>query len=107
MNIKKSVREIEVCDFRINELNSQINSVKEVLRTHKTYKKDEEILSEQNIPLYNAWLKLKNAEIDFNNTKDGIKIDINTLKEQITMQEKEMQEVIDRYNFKEVREVDR
>ena len=40
MNIKKSVREIEVCDFRINELNSQINSVKEVLRTHKTYKKD-------------------------------------------------------------------
>ena len=99
MNIKKSVREIEVCDFRINELNSQINSVKEVLRTHKNYKKDEEILSEQNIPLYNAWLKLKNAEIDFNNTKDGIKIDINTLKEQITMQEKEMQEVIDRYNF--------
>lgn len=77
------VREIEVCDFRINELNSQINNVKEVLRTHKTYKKDEELLSEQNIPLYNAWLKLKYAEIEFNNTKAGIKIDINTYKEQI------------------------
>ena len=93
------VREIQVCDFRINELNSQINDVKEILRTHKTYKKDEELLSEQNIPLYNAWLKLKNAEIEFNNTKDGIKIDISTLKEQIASQEKEMQEVIDRYNF--------
>jgi|GEM_PF-6680931 len=92
-------REIQVCDFRINELNSQINDVKEIIRTHKTYKKDEELLSEQNKPLYNAWLKLKNAKIEFNNTKNGIKIDISTLKEQIATQEKEMQEVIDRYNF--------
>lgn len=90
--------ELGFCDKRIKELTPIVEKLEEDIKSHKTYAKEESILSEEDIPKYEAWLRYKNSEIEFNNVLENQEIDIRNLENSISKTEIEMQELIDRYN---------
>lgn len=90
--------EINNCNFYINEITGKINEITDILKNHKIYKKDEEIISEEKKPLYEIWKKIKTLEIKFNDLRNNEKTDIEEINKKILHGEKEMIEKINLFN---------
>ncbi|MCR5252608.1 MAG: hypothetical protein K6C98_02710 [Treponema sp.] len=97
-NIDGLIFDLYFCDRRIKELTPIVEKLEKDIKSHKTYAKEESILSEEDIPKYEAWLRYKNSEIEFNNVLENQEIDITNLENSISKTEIEMQELIDKYN---------
>ena len=98
LNIDGLIFDLYFCDRRKKELTPIVEKLEEDIKSHKTYAKEESILSEEDIPKYEAWLRYKVSEIEFNNVLEKQEIDITNLENSISKTEIEMQELIDRYN---------